>query len=297
MNEPVFFSVIIPTYNRGDIILKTIDSLLNQTYPGYEIIVVDDGSTDNTASVIKNLNHPRLKYFKKENAERGAARNFGAEKATGQYLNFFDSDDLAYSDHLEKAAQLISDKNAPEIFTLGYKVIAPDGSLLRIYDNYPAQLSAALFEKGNILSCDAVFIKKEIAKAFPFYTDRELAGSEDAVLWMRLAARYEWQFSNHVTSAIVDHEFRSVLKINKDKLTKRLNLFVKYVADDKMVNMKFGNKLINIKLEALSYAALHLVLAGYKKESFRYYIKSLKLKPQFVFSKRSIATLKRILFN
>src|SRR5436190_2046181 len=92
MKTDPFISVIIPCYNRAGMIAKTIISLQNQEYQNYELIVVDDGSTDNTEQVVKKLADKRTIYYKKLNEERAAARNYGAKLAKGNYLNFFDSD-------------------------------------------------------------------------------------------------------------------------------------------------------------------------------------------------------------
>ena len=75
-----YFSIIIPTYNRASLITKTIESVLLQD-EAFEIVVVDDGSTDDTKEVVNSLLDSRVKYFYKENGERGAARNFGAQKS------------------------------------------------------------------------------------------------------------------------------------------------------------------------------------------------------------------------
>src|SRR5437868_10948529 len=103
----IFFSIIIPTYNRASVIKKTIDTTLNQSYPGYEVIVVDDGGTDNTEEVIRAIGNNKITYYKKENAERAAARNYGAAMAKGDYLTFVDSDDLLYQNYLETANDCI----------------------------------------------------------------------------------------------------------------------------------------------------------------------------------------------
>src|SRR5690554_3150909 len=97
----ILFSVIIPTYNRASLITKTIESVIDQSYQNFEIIVVDDGSTDNTKEVVKLIMDPRLKYFYVENGERGRARNIGTFHAEGKYVTFLDSDDLWYSLGLE----------------------------------------------------------------------------------------------------------------------------------------------------------------------------------------------------
>ena len=82
--------VIIPTYNRAGWITKTVQSILDQTHSKFEIIVVDDGSTDNTTGVLEAIKDPRVSYFKIINQERGAARNFGRLKSKGDYIVFIE---------------------------------------------------------------------------------------------------------------------------------------------------------------------------------------------------------------
>ena len=86
-------SIIMPTYNREKIIITAIKSVLDQTEKDVELIIVDDGSKDNTKRVVQDFKDKRIKYFKRENHGIGASRNFGLEKATGEYITFLDSDD------------------------------------------------------------------------------------------------------------------------------------------------------------------------------------------------------------
>ena len=88
MTSP-FFSVVIPTYNRATLITKAIDSVLLQSFPDWELIIVDDGSSDNTKEVISNYNDSRIQYHYKENNERSAARNRGIELCKGLYVWWF----------------------------------------------------------------------------------------------------------------------------------------------------------------------------------------------------------------
>ena len=89
-----YFSIIIPTYNRASIIGRAIHAVLHQSFDDVEIIVVDDGSTDQTSTVVTSISNPKLTYIYQENKGVCAARNLGASKATGKYLLFYDSDDL-----------------------------------------------------------------------------------------------------------------------------------------------------------------------------------------------------------
>lgn len=96
-------SIIIPTYNRAHLISKAITSVINQTYAAWELIIVDDGSTDNTDAVINEfLSDKRIKYYKKNNSGAAESRNMGVEKATGDLISFLDSDDEADPTWLEK---------------------------------------------------------------------------------------------------------------------------------------------------------------------------------------------------
>ena len=88
MNNIPLISVIIPTFNRANLVVKTINSFLMQKNENFEIIVVDDGSEDNTEEIVHQYLNNRIRYYKKNNEERGRARNFGAKFAKGSYLNF-----------------------------------------------------------------------------------------------------------------------------------------------------------------------------------------------------------------
>jgi glycosyltransferase involved in cell wall biosynthesis len=92
MKSP-FFSIILPTYNRASFISKAIESVIDQLYNKWELIILDDGSTDNTKEIVLSFNDDRIRYIYQENKERSAARNNGIRNAKGEYICFLDSDD------------------------------------------------------------------------------------------------------------------------------------------------------------------------------------------------------------
>ena len=98
-----FFTVIVPSYNRAHLIGETIQSVINQSFVDWELIIVDDGSTDNTREIVEkfNLSDNRIQYHYQQNAERSAARNEGIKLAKGEFICFLDSDDRWFSQHLE----------------------------------------------------------------------------------------------------------------------------------------------------------------------------------------------------
>jgi len=96
------FSIILPTFNRCYIIWRAIQSVIKQTYPFWELLIIDDGSTDNTDKLVKQFTDPRIKYFKKKKQEGPSpARNFGLTKASGDYIAYLDSDNRWSDDFLE----------------------------------------------------------------------------------------------------------------------------------------------------------------------------------------------------
>ena len=98
----VKISIIVPTYNGEQYILKCINSLLDQTLKEIEIIVIDDGSTDNTKNLVLSIKDPRVKYYYQKNQMQGAARNYGIKLAKGEYIAFVDDDDYVDSKMYEK---------------------------------------------------------------------------------------------------------------------------------------------------------------------------------------------------
>lgn len=107
-----FFTVILPTFNRATRTQQAIASVIDQTFPDWELIVVDDGSTDNTAAVVRAFNDPRILYVFQTNSERSAARNKGLSLSKGEYVCFLDSDDRYTPEHLQVLQTTIQQKGA-----------------------------------------------------------------------------------------------------------------------------------------------------------------------------------------
>lgn len=295
MTKNVRFSIIIPTYNRAFFIPRAIESVLSQSYSNFELIIVDDGSTDNTDDVVKQFKDPRITYHKKENEERGAARNTGTSIASGQYVNFFDSDDLLYPNHLEEALKTIEAYNNPEIFHLGYDIKTPEGLFLIKKNNFRGEIGPKLIG-GNFLSCNGVFIRKDIAIELPFNEDRKLSAFEDWQLWLRISSRYPIHYSNTVTSTVINHSQRSVLLTKKDALLNREKLLISSLKEDAVFMSTFGDQLRILQANLSTYVSLHLALTReHKKEAVRYLIKGVKLNPMEVFKRRFLAILKHLI--
>lgn len=297
MENVPMFSVIIPTYNRAEFMTRTVESVLNQTYKSFEIIIVDDGSTDNTEIVLQPLikQHSNIFYFKKKNEERGAARNFGIKTAKGTYVSFLDSDDILYPNHLQEAHELIVKKNSPPVFHIGFEIVRSDGSVIKKLNDLAGSLNIRLIRYGNILSCNNVFIKREVAVKNLFVEDREIAGTEDYELWMRLAAQYEFDYSNTVTSAIIHHTGRSVMEVSqKNALIKRVEKILQHIMNNQIFQKKYSR--YNNRIYAINYGflAVNLAVANYRREAIHYLSLAIKSNISLLFSRNFFATLKYI---
>ncbi len=294
MPDP-FFSLIVPTYNRAGLIGKTIGSVLSQQFTDFELIIVDDGSTDHTEEIVKGIKDPRIFYYKKENAERGAARNFGVKHAKGKYISFLDSDDLLYANHFSVAFDFISN-HSPEIFHLAYQIVSPAGKVLQRMDSIKNINSEII--SGNPLSCLGVFVKRGIIIENLFVEDRQLAGLEDWELWLRISRHYKFQNSNQITSAIVQHSQRSVIVDSKERLKAKTKAFLFY-ATENAANQKFyGKQLAKTKASIYTYTALHLAMVkANRKETLQYLIIGLKENLREIFRKRFFVILKLLLLR
>lgn len=209
----IFFSVILPAYNRAYLIAETIDSVLQQTFPDFELLIIDDGSTDNTQQLIesKYAKDTRIKYFYKENEERAAARNFGLKQAKGEYAVFLDSDDWMKLHYLETLKKIIEKNEGIILLAAKYNYknngIEEVNSDLQKLDK--GWYGRNLFLTGNILACNyCIKIKNHSIKLFP--ADRSLTTSED---WLFLLANLQNEkifISNEICISMRQHNDRSM---------------------------------------------------------------------------------------
>jgi glycosyltransferase involved in cell wall biosynthesis len=181
-------SVIIPNYNKGRYIAQTIDSVLEQTYTNTEIIVIDDGSTDNSEAILRSYGE-RIKWFKQENSGVSRARNRGIEESRGDYIAFLDSDDLWQPTKLEKQVALLDANSDIGLCYVGVEDI--DENLKRLQyteaDSYPDYCEALLLYSCIVAgSCSSVLMRRELTKQAGVF-DTDLTNGEDWEYWLRLS--------------------------------------------------------------------------------------------------------------
>ncbi|MES2566588.1 MAG: glycosyltransferase family A protein [Bacteroidota bacterium] len=293
----MFFTLIIPTFNRAHLIHKTLLSILNQKFKDYEVIIIDDGSTDDTQFVIEHfIQHNNLlnwHYYYQKNRERGAARNYGIAKANGEWITFLDSDDRLYPSHFETAYEFISVYSSIDVFHSAY-VFNNDLGEIKKSVIYPKNkdLNAEIL-KGNILSCFGMFVRKEVLRNYNFCEERALSGTEDWLLWLQLSARYKIHLQSKITGSMILHSERSVLGFNNLQMLNRSNLLIKYLNKDAEFLLKYGQRAIDkIHAHMMTYIALHMVISGQKQTSIKYFVKGIIMNVNEIFSRRTLAFFK-----
>jgi glycosyltransferase involved in cell wall biosynthesis len=184
-------SICIPTYNRKGLLKETLESIFMQTYKDYEVVIVDDGSTDDTEQMIKDTGYP-VRYYWQENAGDAAARNKLIKLAYGQYISFLDSDDLLPPDAVERMVGVVSKEPGDVIVYGPYVTIDQDGSVRKrkrkkLHSGYITQ---NLFENILVHSCGSMFPKKVLEEAGCF--NEALPVCADYDLWLRLSQKYRF---------------------------------------------------------------------------------------------------------
>ena len=285
------FSIIIPTFNREELLKRALLSVLAQEHSNWEVIVVDDGGSDETKKMVCNLGDGRIKYHWKENGERGAARNFGVNQAAGDYVFFLDSDDIIFPNHLVVAHRFFLENPSEKFFHSRYQEWYPDKKV-----NSPILDPKSINEDiklQNHFACQ-FFLKREVAQEIKFSENKDLKIGEDWLVILRVAARHELHISNDYTSAIVHHGERSMELATADEIIKSRDLIIDALKMDDFIDTKTINK-VNTELTSLS--ALAASISGDKKISAKL-LKSVILRDgNFLFKKRTFATLKKLIFG
>lgn len=207
-------SVIIPTFNRGKLIANSIKSALNQTIKNLEIIIVDDGSTDNTKEVIDKFQDRRIKYIKLDkNQGASNARNIGIKAAKGKYISFQDSDDIFYPNKLEIQLNNIINKKSDLdfckinlLYNSTYNYLVP--STIREKRFESGDFFTELISNGNFISTQSILVKKSFMKEFLF--DPNMPRLQDYDVILRMIPKVKISYTKEV---LVD------LHIQNDNLT------------------------------------------------------------------------------
>ncbi|MDX2359898.1 MAG: glycosyltransferase family A protein [Crocinitomicaceae bacterium] len=271
------FSIILPTYNRADFLGETIDSVINQQFIDWELLIIDDGSTDNSKEFCQDYvnKDPRIKYHYQENQERSAARNNGIGLATGEYICFLDSDDLMLSNHLEVLNRFIEKCESKEALFFTNCTISNQS----VEENSKTpQLGSNPFDYfiSNPVIPTRVCLSSIIARKYQFREDSII--SEDMMYWMEVSYEHPVFQINEFTVFYRVHEGNSVsLKNNhypkmlraltrfKNEKPHILNKLSPKVRKQAFSQIQYGISRYNICTGNRGRAIIHLIAAIIKK--------------------------------
>ena len=262
-----FFSIVIPTYNRADLIGLTLNSVQAQQLTAWELLIVDDGSQDDTAAVVRPyLTDARVQYLPKQNAERGAARNYGLARAQGEYVIFLDSDDRFHPEHLATLHAKIEELGQPNFIATKFDfdrngVLAPSDTAALAEGWYGLDT----FVSGNALACN-ICVRRQNPALHVFEEDRQYAAVEDWMFILENTQDDRVYLVDAVTLTMNDHDQRS-MRSDNTALVRRLQLALTWMLARLRLTPAQRRTLTG---RVYSLCAIHAYADNHRAESLRF---------------------------
>ena len=287
-------SVIIPCWNSEIYISQTITSVLSQTYPYFELIIIDDGSTDKSADIIKSFSDQRLRYYYQENKGLPAARNKGIINSSGSLIAFLDSDDIWLPNKLEKQVQVIEHY---DLIYCDYITIDENNNTI-IQKNRPyfstENISDPFLLGMNILgSGSSVLMKKKIIDSVGLFNEK-LSFAEDQEYWTRIAwEKFSFHYLNEILVKIRSHKnsMQAITKIEKryESLKLMIETFLGFNQLTKYNKGTIYNEYFFIiysysdNFSELFHCFIHIIRNNIKRIEWRHLLYLLKFIPRKLF--------------
>jgi glycosyltransferase involved in cell wall biosynthesis len=231
-------SIVLPLYNKDIYIKDTVTRVLKQTFQKFELIIVNDGSTDKSASIVQEFDDPRIILINQENKGVSSARNRGISEAKYKYIAFLDADDKWSNNHLEELYKLICDfGEQADAFVTNFARTYPDGTIVN--NRKPKELHRGIIKnyfktilKKGVIHTSAVCIKKNALDDIGLFKEG-ISYGEDIDLWNRIARKYKIAYSPVVTEFYQIGTMNNASNIknydkvaaNYIKLTDSINIF------------------------------------------------------------------------
>jgi len=299
--EKPHITVIIPLYNKANYIQNTLQSVLNQSFQDFEIIIIDDGSTDASLEKAKAIEDKRIQIISIKNQGVSNARNLGVSKANSAFIAFFDADDLWLKNHLE---QLVSLKKAHPncgMYANAYKKMQDGKAIPTTFDSTYSGIILDYFEASyidGIASASSVMIPKRVFDKIGAF-NVNITHTEDVDLWIRIALNFPIAFNGEVT---VIYQLDTIQNTSKIAMKNR-----KYLDLDSYFYNYKDHKSLKKYLDLNAYAiGITYKMAGDKLLAEQYFDKidkaNLNKKQLFLMQRsnkilRSLLKIKHLLFK
>jgi len=280
MKSEALVSVIIPCFNSEKWIKFTLESVYQQSYKNIEIILIDDGSTDNTKSIIKNY-YKDIKYIFKKNEGPAAARNVGLKIATGEYIAFLDSDDLWDHQKIKKQVDYLDNHGEIALVFNNVKVINEENEIQYITNKKVPMNKKKLIRDlylGKIgMNTPTIMIRRSVFDEVNGF-DESLKRREDHYLMIEIAAKFQVIFmEDSLTSVRVNS--KSISRTTKpDELLELYSPFLKKTVDNFPFLKKYQNTAYSRIYNSISRGYWKL---GNNKDALKYIMESIRLRPLF----------------
>jgi len=240
-SQTPFFSIVIPTYNRVSLLPQTLDSVLSQSFQDFEIIVIDNGSTDDTHRLFEERYAlPNLTYIRYAiNKERSWARNHGLRNCQGTFATLLDSDDFMYPSALSDAYSYCLDQPNIKFFHNKYELVDEARQVIYRYRFPTIKNQYLAIASGNFLSCIGVFMHRDAYRKISFNTDPRMIAAEDYEAWIRLLAEFKLGRINKINSGIRHHGGRSVNNNIYVNLAYQRNAIINMIKNNPFIYSKY----------------------------------------------------------
>lgn len=287
MADRPYFSIVIPTFNRANTILTTLQSVFDQVFTDFEVIIVDNKSTDQIEEVLKeHISAGTIKFLVNDkNYERSYSRNRGLGEAKGQFALLLDSDDLLYPSCLQDAYNYSIENSDIKLFHNLYEFVDENGKKSKGSDLYIASNPIKSICRGNFLACNGVFMADQLYNKHQF--DDQAVGSEDWDYWLRVIAECgHLGRINKINSAIRIHDGRSMANLNFEKIEKTKKYILDKISKNPDKYSLFIPYLSFLRSSTYLFIASTANTCHKSTETFKYLRKALVTHFSVLFSKR-----------
>jgi len=283
-----YVSVIIPTYNCADYLPKAISSVLTQTYSDFEVIVVDDGSTDHTKETMRRFQSDKVRYLYQENKGPGSARNYALKEAKGNIITFLDADDYFHPVNIEKKISIFKNNQSIHWIFSDVYFVNPEGVNICLGSDYfkaaytselfqQKRIFEALLKEGNFISTATMMLRRECFDAIGLFDASQIL-HQDYLQWLHLAHSFPNYSYIDEPITYITRRASSWGNIGKKSFEERLKLYNKIEREYSKELRDFQHSWNKRVSDVYNHLAMYELKSNPQK-AHHYFFKSIQKRP------------------